>query len=328
MPVSGDSQIILKKNGAQQHIHCSNLNGINKGVFSMGGITGDDYLVQYLLVLSSKMETGDSLVLSNCMLFDLTQMFGTTIADYVYGLEQSVEGSGIAWLQSYGFFTKDYYEYDAGSLQSVCTSGRKVTDSSGNERTYPIDDVQLRGLFKLDTNIKLYADGDIYPSSGSGRRKYGIVDLGSLTYTRYKANGFSTYDLSSIAKRPRNNDTAFNGISSMYQIRRISGTIPAGYMALGSDNGRLLVVNANYDDASEFKTAMSGQYLVYELATETTFSADPYINPQRSIESGTEEFVDGLTRDVMVPVGNVTQYYQSEIIPIISEYIDAIMASN
>jgi hypothetical protein len=73
---------------------------------------------------------------------------------------------------------------------------------------------------------------------------------------------------------------------------------------------------------------MNGVYLAYELETETTETADPYINPQRSLESGTEEFVDGLTRDVMVPVGNVTQYYQSEIIPIISEYIDAVMASN
>jgi hypothetical protein len=79
---------------------------------------------------------------------------------------------------------------------------------------------------------------------------------------------------------------------------------------------------------AQFKAAMSGIYIVYEIDEPTTETADPYINPQRSVESGTEEFVDGLTRDVMVPVGNVTQYYQSEIIPIISEYIDAVMASN
>ena len=52
-------------------------------------------------------------------LFDLTQMFSTAIADRAYAMEQATAGSGIAWLKSMGFFTKDYYEYDAGTLKSV-----------------------------------------------------------------------------------------------------------------------------------------------------------------------------------------------------------------
>lgn len=50
---------------------------------------------------------------------DLTAKFGSTIADYVYSLEQATAGSGIAWLKSYGFFTEPYYEYDSGTLKSV-----------------------------------------------------------------------------------------------------------------------------------------------------------------------------------------------------------------
>ena len=57
---------------------------------------------------------------------DLTQMFGSTIADYIYALEQSEAGSGIAWLKSQGFFTKNYYAYNAGGIQSVKTSAKKV----------------------------------------------------------------------------------------------------------------------------------------------------------------------------------------------------------
>ena len=57
---------------------------------------------------------------------DLTLMFGTIIADYVYNLEQSTAGSGIAWLKSYGFITKEYYPYNAGGLISVNVSGKKV----------------------------------------------------------------------------------------------------------------------------------------------------------------------------------------------------------
>lgn len=50
-------------------------------------------------------------------LFDLTQMFGSTIADYVYSLEQSQAGAGVAWFKK--LFPKDYYEYNAGELLSV-----------------------------------------------------------------------------------------------------------------------------------------------------------------------------------------------------------------
>lgn len=59
-------------------------------------------------------------------IMDLEQAFGSTIADYVYTLEQATSGRGIAWLKSYGFLTKDNYPYDSGSLQSVKTSGRKI----------------------------------------------------------------------------------------------------------------------------------------------------------------------------------------------------------
>ena len=43
----------------------------------------------------------------NNMVFDLTQMFGSTIADYIYTLEQNTAGSGVAWFRK--LFPKDYY---------------------------------------------------------------------------------------------------------------------------------------------------------------------------------------------------------------------------
>lgn len=57
--------------------------------------------------------------LRNVYLVDLTQMFGTAIAVRAYALEQATAGSGINWLKSMGFFTADYYPYDAGTLKSV-----------------------------------------------------------------------------------------------------------------------------------------------------------------------------------------------------------------
>lgn len=262
-------------------------------------------------------------------LIDLTQMFGTTIADYVYSLEQSVVGSGIAWLRSYGFFTKDYYEYDAGSLQSVCTSARKIIDLNGNERTYPIDDVQLRGLFKLDTNNKLYCDGDIYKSSGNVTRKYGIVDLGSLNWNYVTT--VQTPCFASLASVFNGKLRSVNIICPLYTPKVEFYDSQGNDMCMYIANTSINISNSSYTDAATFKTAMSGVYLVYELATpttETTETADPYINPQRSIANGTEEFVDGLTRDVMVPVGNNSQYTVSMLLPIVCEYIDAVASAS
>lgn len=71
---------------------------------------------------------------------DLTQFFNPTIADYVYSLEQSTAGSGIAWLQSYGFFTEDYIPYSAPTLQSVEVSAHVTKDANNTIiDTYPLD---------------------------------------------------------------------------------------------------------------------------------------------------------------------------------------------
>lgn len=50
-------------------------------------------------------------------LIDLTQMFDSTIANYIYALEQANAGAGVAWFKNY--FQKLYYPYNTGSLLSV-----------------------------------------------------------------------------------------------------------------------------------------------------------------------------------------------------------------
>ena len=60
-------------------------------------------------------------------IFDLTTMFGSTIAGYIYSLEQSTAGAGVAKLKEWGFFTEDYYEYCEPTLKSVEGLVRKKT---------------------------------------------------------------------------------------------------------------------------------------------------------------------------------------------------------
>lgn len=237
---------------------------------------------------------------------DLTEMFGSaTIADYAYTLEQSTAGSGIAWLKSYGFFSKDYYPYNPGELISANTSGHKIGST-----TYPIDPIDLRGLFKLDVNNKLYCDGDIYPPSGNVERKRGRVDLGTLNWTYFSSTAMFksnvVEDLKTISGYYKETNlicpryTAGTTNSQPQNDKEITITI---------NNQELRIMDTAYTDATVFKNSLSGCYVEYDLATPTTESATPYTSPIDVEAGGTEEFID--SRTVPIPVGNET-YYASE----------------
>lgn len=369
------------------------------------------------------------------ILTDLTLMLGPTIADYVYTLESGTAGAGLAWLKSYGFFTKPYYAYDAGSLQSVCVSAHKMTgfnqwdeeweggglSSTGaktpnasairsknyipvlpsttyylkapknikchmydankvwingldsgydvtrttaanchyirfytsdtsygttykndicinlsqpdtsvsphngeyepyKQNSYPLDhSTDYRGVYKLDANTNLYADGDTYAADGTATRYFTAIDLGTLNWNESTPENhiFRDYYLPNL-KAEDDNSPATARMSQKY--------IPYGYVPLtqndnkcfalaarGSDK-RIVIVDHDYSSVESFKAAVSGIYLLYPIATPTTSTVEPFTNPQQVDRFGTEEYVDFPyfveDRDVEVPVGHVTQYPQ------------------
>ncbi len=66
----------------------------------------------------------DIILWKNAMSIDLTAMFGSTIADYIYSLEQANAGAGVAWFRK--LFPKPYYAYNPGELLSVNTSAHNT----------------------------------------------------------------------------------------------------------------------------------------------------------------------------------------------------------
>lgn len=87
--------------------------------------TADNQALVAYKVDDSTTEVGDTLTIEKYICIDLTQMFGSTIADYIYSLEQANAGAGVAWFKK--LFPKDYYEYDAGSLKHVEGLSEHVT---------------------------------------------------------------------------------------------------------------------------------------------------------------------------------------------------------
>lgn len=370
---------------------------------------------------------GDSINANNVQLIDLTAMFGTEIADYIYSLEQANAGDGVAWFRKY--FPKPYYAYNAGSLQSVnvashdmtgfnqwdeewelgsiyANSGIKyatsdsirsknyievmpnttyyfkatdvtrhgvfyydadkqfigvgvantknvtfttpvnchyllfnmaqsygttykgdicinISDANRNGEyeeyvihSYPYDEtVELRGVPQL-VEGELKYDGDTYESSGKVTRKYGIVDLGILTwdYTATWGSNTNVFTTSlTNAKVSTNDNAVLNAICPKYLAVSRNTNYSGGDMQMSMSQGGILqIVNHAYSDALAFQTAMSGVYLIYQLATPTEEEAEGFTNPQIVDASGTEEYVDAgvknNTRDMAIPVGHITQY--------------------
>ena len=328
--------------------------------------------------------TTDYITVKNINVFDITQMFGTTVADQINTLEQAQSGSGVALFRK--LFPKAYYTYNAGQLMSVKaiahemvgfnaydhatgtakllggneyqitgtyaaiayedingnaetitpdasgiftpTNNGIMTVTGGNDtdtcihltwtgyrngefepyikRTYILDqDLELRGVAKVDGNGNIYYDGDTYESDGTVTRSYGIVDLSTLSWT-YQSDltRFFTKGLENVIKSESSSDTP-NLLCSKYYIAH-SFTYAANKQIYVGTSGSVFIKDNDYTTVEAFTASLSGVYLVYEIDTPTTESADGFQDPQWVDDFGTEEYVD--TRAIPVPVGHITQY--------------------
>lgn len=360
----------------------------------------------------------NAVTVSNFIFIDLTQMFGSTIADYIYSLETATPGAGVAWFKK--LFPKPYYEYNSGELKSVSglvshdmtgfnqwdeeweqgsygADGTKVTTAANRIRSknkirvlpsttyymtggvyilcqydadgafleftqlgsdsmtntghtlttradahyitfatpqqygtaynndicinfhwdgerdgeyepyvkhsYPLDSsLTLRGIPKLDSANNLYYDGDTYESDGTVTRRYGVVDLGTLTWDPHGTYANTFY--ADISGKRINNANVICTKYSNGGVFNNYANVENGLVYSSGSGARIAIKDTAYTDVADFKTAMSGVYLVYELATPTTENAEPYQNPQIVDDFGTEEYVT----TGIVPVGHVTKY--------------------
>ena len=173
-------------------------------------------------------------------------------------------------------------------------------------RSYPLDStLTLRGIPKVGTN-GVYWDGDEYGYDGAVKRRYGVVDLGTLNWTYRSYVGHRRFETSGIIPK---GDSALapNMLCVLYSPVSFNA---GGYnennksVSVYGPSHTLVVCDLDYSDAAAFKAAMQGVYLIYELNSSTTESATPYQHIQSVDDWGTEEFVSG----TITPVGHLSKY--------------------
>lgn len=409
--------------------------GYGSGAYDIGrGKVYKTFGTQTLTIAQHRIQSGtvcDNLVFKP-QIFDLTKMFGTTIADYVLSLDTANSGAGLTWFRS--MFPNAVYAYNEGELMSVQTTQHEtigfnqwdeeweqgtfgtssganisrtdqirsknlipvipgatyyfstsngaawtmffdenrnivnppildnsaswltsgycigitnrtftiplnahyirfyITQSYGgtykhdiclnlswtgyrngeyepySKHTYALqENLTLRGIPKLDANNHIYYDGDTYEADGTITRRYGVVDLGTLswsynsTYTVFIGAGLNLQSTSN----------AKHGICSKYPEFNVWITDPSWasadkFISLGANDNYIRIKDTAYTDSNTFAAAMSGVMLVYELAAPTTEQAASYPEVQTVDDFGTERFID--TRAVAIPVGHSTKY--------------------
>lgn len=246
-------------------------------------------------------------VTSSDLFFDITQMFGSTVAD-------SLTAEQFATL-----FPDTSYAYDVGTLESVKVSAHKAYDSNTTEvSSITLDSSkEFRGLYEL-VDGEIRAEGDVYEADGTVARKYGIIDISTIPESSWSTsvqNNNRRFRTLLNFKTPPNNNTPFKAICNKY-ITTDANNPYLGNISdcvCGETLGYICIYDNAYTTVAQFLAASSGVYLVYELATPTTESATPYTNPQLVDADGTEEFVDYKvsqgTRDVAIPVGHESSFY-------------------
>ena len=213
-------------------------------------------------------------------------MFNPEVADYIYTLESGNAGAGVSLFKT--LFADEYYPYTANTLISAKPTSKVIKDSNNQTvATIVYSGNELRGLLKVGTD-GLYTDGDIDDGSGSTQVRYGIVDLGSLDYAYYGGRFNTTGPIADLGGE-LSGDYYVNVICAKY-VNSSSNTDKTFFVY---NNKYIYIYDSAYTDATAFKNALDGVYLVYELATPTTAVSTAWSNPIIAKEGGTETFVDG-----------------------------------
>lgn len=272
-------------------------------------------------VYTTALEVDDYVDWSEIMVFDLTKMFGSEIAEYLYSLRNEAGNPAVVWFRN--LFPKPFYKYTAGELVSVCANAHitrgfnAYNHETQNAKLVGNNKYQITGAYtslSYSTGETITPDenGEFTPSSSGVLSVTGgdssttcvhLVWNGSRNgeYAPYVEHDYSLspIELRGILKLDSGNNLYFDGDTYAHD-----GTITRNYEYRTYQSG----------DESLPDAITDGTYTVVKLLVPTTETANSFEDPQIVDDFGTEEYIDALAtaetnpRDVAIPVGHETLY--------------------
>jgi len=239
------------------------------------------YINFYPLEVAGGYDAGDYFEIADMAIcVDLTQA----------GLDSITTPEQFEEWQMEQFGHKGYIDYTPGKLVSVNPTGIKTTTPGGDEHTLPLDFTEhfpagLNGV--NDVVDEVYSDEN--GKFTDGGKRFGVVDMGDLTWTKLANNNVFRASLAA-AKPGATNYTKANLICPNYYTDA-SGFVESNIDGIGINTSKLITVGDDrYTDAATFKAAVTGVPLVFELATpqHVTFT-DPSDAVYPVTEGGTEQ---------------------------------------
>lgn len=235
------------------------------------------------IFLCSRMNviTGQKVWFKDLSVSDLTQMFGA-------GNEPSTYEEYLNRISHYHI--ADEYAYNAGEVVNYKGTGIKTTNVDGT-KSYVRDWREVMKKYFPDGMTSLNGVKDFF-NERKAVRKFGVVDLGSLSYVKggnvwislipdYKTNTPNRYVNAFTTKYTQT--IADNEISS------VDCPNLKFYANAGGQEGGIGIRDDAYTTAESFKAAMAGVLLFYELAEPVEDIFDKPLNLTYTVINGGTE---------------------------------------
>lgn len=156
----------------------------------------------------------------------------------------------------------------------------KMTIYSGEE---------LRGIFELDADYNIVANGDEDDGSGTGAVIFAEENTDNVTFLY---NGDNNWLSGELPNCDTNIDWDPEAISDLPYTLVNSNVLSSNDKSWTLYGGKLFIRDTTKTE-NELRSIIENKKIVYHRATPTTKSIRTWDNPQPAMAGGTEEFIDG-----------------------------------
>lgn len=226
----------------------------------------------------------------NVMIFDLTRLFGSAIADHIASVEQANAGAGAALFKS--LFPKSYYAYNAGELMSVKTSKNVTVGFNQFDKSAATNDNGLK-----------WVDGSLFAENKSVTSDY-IRAVDATYYTNYKAGCFA-YDENKQYIGALSNNGWVKSTGNITNMHNVSGAYYIRFWFRSSANDGADLTSADLNVNLSWDGERDGEYEEY-AKHEYALDSNLELRGIPKLDANDDLYYDG---DEYASDGTVTRYY-------------------